>query len=91
MVLVRVEALCEAPEGIGLSHTGEIREDTDAADVFEVVEPDIHFVEISGTEAVFFLKLLFIRRIEGKSVKRIYRPCVNLSFWNNREKDCCSA
>lgn len=38
VVPVRVQALCEAPEGIRLSHAGESREDSDAADVFQMIE-----------------------------------------------------
>jgi hypothetical protein len=71
MVLVRVEALGEAPEGIGFSHAGERREDPDATDVFQVVETDIHLVEVPGTETVLFPELLFVKGIEGEPVKRV--------------------
>jgi hypothetical protein len=71
MVLVRIQALCEAPEGIGFPHTRKRREDSDTADVFQVVEPDIHLVEVPGTETVFFLELLFVKGIEGEAVKRV--------------------
>jgi hypothetical protein len=47
------------------------REDPDATDVFQVVETDIHLVEIPGTETVFFPELLFVKGIEGEAVKRV--------------------
>lgn len=71
MELVGVQAFGKASQGIGLSHSREGGEDTDTADVFQMIETFVHFLEVSGTETVFFLQLLFVKRIKSKAVKRV--------------------
>ena len=44
---------------------------SDPPDVFQVIETDIHFHKVFGTEAVLFFELLFVKRVESKSVKRV--------------------
>ena len=71
VVLVGVQAFGKTPQGIGFPHAGKCGKNPDAPDVFQVVETDIHFHKVFGTEAVLFLELLFVKRVESKSIKRV--------------------
>ena len=49
---------------------GRAVKNANPADIFQIVQPVGHFGEISGNEMIFFLQLLFVKRIERESVKR---------------------
>jgi hypothetical protein len=66
-----IEAVSETPQGIGFTHARSRSENTYASDVFEVIEAVCHLVEILGDKAVFFFKLLLVKRIKGQTIKTV--------------------
>ena len=40
-------------------------------DVLEIIQSVYHFGKVSGNKVVFFLQLLFVKRIESKSIVRV--------------------
>ena len=71
VVLVGIQALGKTTQSIRVSHAGKCGENPNASYIFQMIETDIHFHKVFGTEAVLFFELLFVKRGEGKSIKRV--------------------
>ena len=63
-----IQTCSKASQGIGLSHTGSGGKHTNPPDILEIIQTVSHFGKVPGNEVVFFLQLLFVKRVEGKSV-----------------------
>ena len=66
-----VQAGGKTAQGIRFAHARSCSKNTNSPDIFKIVEPVGHFGEIFGDKVVFFLHLLFVKRVVGKPVKRV--------------------
>lgn len=71
MIEARIQSGGKASQGIGFSHAGMCGKHTDSSDVLQIIQPVGHLLKISGDKVILFLQLLFVERIEGKSIERV--------------------
>lgn len=71
MIETRIQSGGKASQGIGFSYAWTGGKHTDSPDILQIIQPVGHLLKISGDKVILFLQLLFVERIEGKSIERV--------------------